>query len=238
MGRWITSLTAAALLAVASLVAVVGCGGFALPESETTHRRIPPAEAPSEPPLAGEQQATFGGGCFWCMEAVFQRLKGVHSVVSGYSGGAAANPTYEQVSAGDTGHAESIQITYDPAVISYEKLLQVFWQTHNPTTPNRQGRDVGTQYRSVIFTHNEEQRTLAEHYKQKLNESGAFDAPIVTEIVGFTSFYPAESSHQNYFVTHPKQPYCALVIGPKVEEFEKVFKDHLKSSPSHREKEE
>ena len=164
------------------------------------------------------------------MEAVFQRLNGVHTVVSGYSGGSAANPTYEQVSSGNTGHAEAIQITYDPKVISYGKLLQVFWQTHDPTTPNRQGRDVGPQYRSSIFYHNEEQRALAEHYKQKLDASGAFNAPIVTEIVHFTNFYPAESYHQNYFVNHPRQPYCSLVIGPKVAEFEKVFKDELKSS--------
>ena len=165
------------------------------------------------------------------MEAVFQRLKGVHSVVSGYGGGAVRNPTYEQVSEGDTGHAEAIQITYDPEVISFGELLEVFWQTHDPTTRDRQGNDFGSQYRSVIFYHDEEQKALAEHYKQKLDASGAFEAPIVTEIVPFTAFYPAESYHQNYFVTHPQQPYCAAVIGPKLEKFEKVFKDKLKSPP-------
>jgi peptide-methionine (S)-S-oxide reductase len=228
MWRWIASLSAAGLLAITSVVAVLGYGGFSPLASPTAHATIPPADAPPEPPPPGEQQATFGGGCFWCMEAVFQRLKGVRSVVSGYSGGAVANPTYEQVSSGETGHAEAIQITYDPKVISYGKLLQVFWQTHDPTTLNRQGRDVGPQYRSSIFYHNEEQRALAEHYKKKLDASGAFDAPIVTEIVRFTNFYPAESYHQNYFVNHPRQPYCSLVIGPKVDEFEKVFNDELK----------
>ena len=219
----------AAALAMASLAAVVGFGRFAPPESKTAHARIPPADAPSGPPPSGDQQATFGGGCFWCMEAMFQRLKGVRSVVSGYGGGTGKNPTYEQVSAGDSGHAEAIQITYDPEVISFGELLEVFWQTHDPTTRDRQGNDVGSQYRSVVFYHDEEQKTLAEHYKQKLDASGAFEAPIVTEIVPFTAFYPAESYHQNYFTAHPQQPYCAIVIGPKLEKFEKVFKDKLKS---------
>ncbi len=228
--RLVAGLGAAAL-AIASLVAVVGSGGFAPPESRTAHVRIPPADAPTGPRPSGDQQATFGGGCFWCMEAMFQRLKGVHSVVSGYSGGSLKNPTYEQVGSGDTGHAEAIQITYDPEVISFGELLEVFWQSHDPTTRNRQGHDVGSQYRSVIFYHDEGQRALAEHYKRKLDESAVFAAPIVTEIVPFTSFYPAESYHQNYFENHPQQPYCSVVIGPKVAEFEKVFKDKLKASP-------
>ena len=226
--RLIAGLSAAAL-AIASLVAVVGSGRFAPPESRAAHSRIPPADAPTGPPPSGDQKATFGGGCFWCMEAMFQRLKGVRSVVSGYSGGSVKNPTYEQVSSGDTGYAEAIQITYDPTVISFGELLEVFWQTHDPTTRNRQGHDVGSQYRSVIFYHDEEQKALAEHYKQKLDASGAFEAPIVTGVVPFTGFYPAESYHQNYFANHPQQPYCSVVIGPKVEEFEKVFKDKLKS---------
>jgi peptide-methionine (S)-S-oxide reductase len=220
-----------AALAIASLAAVVGSGRFAPPESRTLHARIPPADAPTGPPPSGDQKATFGGGCFWCMEAMFQRLKGVRSVVSGYSGGSVKNPTYEQVGSGDTGHAESIQITYDPQVISYAELLEVFWQSHDPTTRNRQGPDVGSQYRSVIFYHDQEQKALAEHYKQKLSASAVFQAPVVTEIVPFTGFYPAESYHQNYFVNHPRQPYCSAVIGPKVEEFEKVFKDKLTSPP-------
>jgi peptide-methionine (S)-S-oxide reductase len=224
--RLVAALTAA--LAIVALI-VVGSGRFALPEVRTAQRPIPPADAPSGPPPSGDQQATFGAGCFWCAEAVFQRLKGVRSVVSGYSGGAVKNPTYEQVGSGDTGHAEVIQITYDPEVISFGTLLQVFWQTHDPTTRNRQGHDVGSQYRSVICYHNEEQRALAEHYKQQLDASGAFPAPIVTEIVPFTGFYPAESYHQNYFANHPQQRYCSVVIGPKVAAFEKVFKDKLKS---------
>src|SRR5436190_8802179 len=144
-------------------------------------------------------RATFGAGCFRCVEAVFQQLRGVHSVASGYSGGAVKNPTYRQVCTGTTGHAEAVQVTYDPKVISYEDLLEVFWQTHDPTTPDRQGHDVGPQYRSVIFYHNDEQKRLAEEYKRKLDAAGAFAAPIVTEVVPFTEFYRAEGYHQNYY---------------------------------------
>lgn len=174
--------------------------------------------------------ATFGAGCFWCVEAVFMDLNGVKSVVSGYSGGDAKNPTYKQVCSGTTGHAEVVQISYDPAVISFEELLEVFWKTHDPTTLNRQGADVGTQYRSAIFYHDEEQKRLAEEYKQKLDESGAFADPIVTEIVPFKEFYPAEDDHQNYFSQNESQPYCAFVIRPKVDKFRQVFGDKLKSS--------
>jgi peptide-methionine (S)-S-oxide reductase len=174
------------------------------------------------------EKATFGSGCFWCTEAVFQRLKGVHAVVSGYSGGRVPNPTYQQVCTGTTGHAEVIQVTYDPQTISFDELLEVFWQTHDPTTLNRQGPDIGTQYRSAIFYHNDQQRRLAEHYKQKLDASRAFRGPIVTEITAFTAFYPAEKYHQNYFNANPRQPYCAAVVKPKVEKFKKVFKDKLK----------
>jgi peptide-methionine (S)-S-oxide reductase len=179
---------------------------------------------------AGSQKATFGNGCFWCTEAVFQQLKGVSSVVSGYSGGTVKNPTYEQVCRGTTGHAEVIQVTYDPKVITFPELLEVFWKTHDPTTLNRQGPDEGTQYRSAIFYHNPEQKELAEKYKKKLDESGAFSAPIVTEITAFSEFYPAEGYHQNYFVTNPNQPYCRAIIRPKVEKFEKVFKDKLRTT--------
>lgn len=175
------------------------------------------------------EKATFGSGCFWCTEAVFERLKGVYKVVSGYSGGTVENPTYEQVCTGKTGHAEVTQITYDPKVITYDELLEVFWKTHDPTTLNRQGNDVGTQYRSVIFYHNDEQKRLAEKYKEELNKSGIWDKPIVTEIVPFTNFYPAENYHQNYYDNNPSQPYCSFVITPKVEKFEKVFKDKLKN---------
>jgi len=175
------------------------------------------------------EKATFGSGCFWCTEAVFERLKGVYKVVSGYSGGTVENPTYEQVCTGKTGHAEVTQITYDPKVITYDELLEVFWKTHDPTTLNRQGNDVGTQYRSVIFYHNVEQKRLAKKYKEELNKSEIWDKPIVTEIVPFTNFYPAENYHQNYYDNNPSQPYCSFVITPKVEKFEKVFKDKLKN---------
>src|SRR6185436_3842685 len=169
--------------------------------------------------------ATFGAGCFWCVEAVFENVDGVESVVSGYSGGKRPNPTYEQVSAGVSGHAEACQVTYDPAKVTYAQLLEIFWKTHDPTTEDRQGNDVGSQYRSVIFFHNEEQRRTAEHYRKKLEEARVYDAPIVTELVKYEAFYPAEKYHQNYFSTNPDQPYCRFVIQPKVEKFKKVFGD-------------
>lgn len=175
--------------------------------------------------------ATYGNGCFWCTEAIFQNLKGVEKVVSGYSGGHVDNPTYQQVCAGTTGHAEVIQITYDPEIISYDELLEVFWKTHDPTTPNRQGNDIGPQYRSAVFYHNDAQREKAEKYKKELNEAGAFNAPIVTEITAFEKFYPAEDYHQNYYNLNGGQPYCNYVIKPKIEKFEKVFKDKLKATP-------
>jgi peptide-methionine (S)-S-oxide reductase len=174
------------------------------------------------------ETATFATGCFWCTEAVFQELKGVIKVTSGYSGGSVKSPTYEQVCSGTTGHAECLQIVYDPKVISFDELLEVFWESHDPTTLNKQGNDVGTQYRSAIFYHDEQQKEKAEHYKQKLNESKAYDKPIVTEITKFTTFYSAENYHQDYYRTHGSQPYCSIVIRPKVEKFEKVFKDKLK----------
>lgn len=172
--------------------------------------------------------ATFGEGCFWCSEAVFQRLKGVKSVVSGYSGGTVENPSYEDVCTGRTGHAEVIQIKYDPAEISFEDLLKVFWQTHDPTTLNQQGHDVGTQYRSAVFYHADEQRKIAEQYKQQLDASKVFARPIVTEITAFKNFFPAEKYHQNYFNDNPRQSYCQFVIRRKVEKFNKEFKALLK----------
>ena len=175
------------------------------------------------------EQATFGSGCFWCSEAVFDRLKGVNKVVSGYSGGNVTNPTYEQVCTGTTGHAEAVQIIYDPAQISYAQLLEVFWKTHDPTTLNRQGNDVGTQYRSAIFYHSDEQRKLAEQYKQKLDAVKAFRGPIVTELAPFREFFPAEQYHQDYYRLHGRQPYCQFIIRPKIEKLEKVFADRLKT---------
>jgi len=155
-------------------------------------------------------------------------VRGVHSAIPGYSGGTVKNPSYRQVCNQDTGHAEVIQITFDPNVVSFQELLEVFWRTHDPTTRNRQGNDVGPQYRSVIFYHTEEQRLLAERFKQKLDASGAFAAPIVTEIASFTAFYPAEEYHQNYYRNNPENPYCSRVIQPKLEKFEKVFKDNVR----------
>jgi peptide-methionine (S)-S-oxide reductase len=170
------------------------------------------------------ETATFGSGCFWCTEAVFQQLKGVSSVVSGYSGGHVENPTYQQVCTGRTGHAEVCQIQFDPEQISYEELLEVFFNTHDPTTLNRQGNDVGTQYRSVIFYHSEEQRETAERVKAELDNSGDWKNPIVTEIVPFEGFYKAEDYHQNYYHNNPNAGYCRVIIAPKLNKFEKVFK--------------
>ena len=172
--------------------------------------------------------ATFGAGCFWCTEAIFQQLNGVVSVESGYSGGARPNPTYDQVCSGATGHAEVTQIVYNPSVIGFDELLEVFWKTHDPTTLNRQGADVGTQYRSVIFYHTDEQKQLAESYKSKLNASGAWDNSVITEISPFKAFYKAEDIHQNYYNNNKRQPYCTFVIGPKLDKFEKVFGDRFK----------
>ena len=182
----------------------------------------------STPSKAGLQLATFGSGCFWCTEAIFQQVNGVVKIESGYSGGKGKNPTYHEVCSGQTGHAEVIQLTYDPEKVSYDELLEFFWKSHDPTTLNKQGADVGTQYRSVIFYHNDDQKKLAEEYKDKLNASGAFTGPIVTEISPFTAFYKAEDYHQNYYNLNGNAPYCSYVIQPKLEKFKKVFKEKLK----------
>lgn len=174
-------------------------------------------------------RATFGGGCFWCTEAVFQEVEGVHSVVSGYAGGHLANPSYEQVCSGRSGHAEVIQVEYDPDVVSYTDLLEIFWKTHDPTTLNRQGNDVGPQYRSVVFTHDDAQRQEAERLKSELDASGAFPRPIVTEIVPLDRFYPAEAYHQDYFRSNPDQGYCQFIIAPKMDKFRKVFPEKRKA---------
>ena len=174
------------------------------------------------------EKATFGEGCFWCVEAIFQQVNGVINVTSGYAGGSTENPTYEEVCTGKTGHAEVCLIEYDPRKISYKELLEIFWKTHNPTTLNRQGMDVGTQYRSVIFYHNEEQKKLAEEYKAKLDAAGIYDSPIVTEILPAGKFYPSESYHQDYFKNNPQQAYCQFTIVPKLEKFKQVFEDKLK----------
>jgi peptide-methionine (S)-S-oxide reductase len=178
-----------------------------------------------EPKLA---KATLAGGCFWCTEAVYAEIKGVTSVTSGYIGGAVPNPTYKDVCTGQTGHAEAIEIEYDPAVVPFEKLLEVFFATHDPTTLNRQGADVGTQYRSGIFYHDDDQKRIAEEVIAKLDAAKVFRGKIVTEVTKATTFYPAEDYHQDYFANNPFQPYCQAVAAPKVEKVRKVFKDLLK----------
>ena len=174
--------------------------------------------------------ATFGTGCFWCTEAVFLEVKGVHRVVSGYAGGHTKNPTYQQICTGTTGHAEVIQIAFDPAVIAFEDLLEVFWRTHDPTTLNRQGADVGTQYRSVIFYHDDEQRVSAEKSKQETDASGLWKDPIVTEITPFDTVYTAEGYHQEFYQRNPHQPYCFVIIDPKMKKFRKDMPDMLKTA--------
>jgi peptide-methionine (S)-S-oxide reductase len=197
--------------------------------------RSAPAETPSgandRPAAAGRsEQATFGLGCFWCAEAVFEQLRGVASVEPGYSGGSLKNPGYEEVSSGRSGHAEVVQITYDPKVISYDELLEVFWKMHDPTTLNRQGHDIGSQYRSLILYHSDEQSKLAQHYKQKLAASGVFAGPIVTEIAPFEAFYPAEKEHLDFYRLNPGNQYCRAVIQPKMAKLKKVFAEMLRSS--------
>ena len=179
----------------------------------------------------GEQTdtATFGTGCFWCTEAIFEELNGVLKVTSGYTGGTVNNPTYKEVCTGETGHAEAVQVVYEPAKISYDELLEVFFEVHDPTSLNRQGADVGTQYRSAIFYHNAAQKQKAEYYKNDLNKSGAYDKPIVTEIASVSKFYPAEDYHQEYYENNKNSnPYCSVVIRPKLEKFQKVFAKKLK----------
>jgi peptide-methionine (S)-S-oxide reductase len=218
-----------ALVVVGLCVFVLVQGEFIMSEKfpvlepgEIATVRLPAA------PAGAVEVATFGSGCFWCTEAVFQQLRGVQKVVSGYTGGSVKNPTYEQVRSGSTGHAEVVQVTYDPNVISYPQLLEVFWRTHDPTTLNRQGNDIGTQYRSVIFYHSESQRQLAELYKEKIDAAGVFRAPLVTDIDPATEFYPAEGYHQNYYVNNTNQMYCRAMIGPKLDKLKKVFHDKLK----------
>lgn len=178
---------------------------------------------------AGTETATLGGGCFWCLEAVFDGLRGVTSVESGYTGGKIVNPTYEQVCDGNTGHAEVVRVTFDPAQISFRDILDVFFAIHDPTTLNRQGNDVGTQYRSAIFYHSPEQKTIAEQTIAAMNAAKSFPDKIVTEVVPAATFYEAEDYHQEYFVNNGRQPYCQYVVAPKVAKFRKKFADRVKS---------
>ena len=211
--RGTRNLTAAALLLMAA-------AGACTIESEET-------QMTPEEPAGTSRLATFGGGCFWCVEAVFELTDGVESAVSGYAGGEEEDPTYDEVSAGVTGHAEVVQIRYDPAKISYTDLLEIFFKTHDPTTLNRQGADVGTQYRSIVLCHDDEQREVAERVKADLDAAGAYPNRIVTEIVPLDRFYEAEKKHQDFFELNPGQGYCQLVIQPKIEKFKKVFADRL-----------
>ncbi len=186
-------------------------------------------ERPKPTSQTQREVATLGGGCFWCMEAVFNELKGVEEVESGYSGGAVANPTYEQVSMGTTGHAEVVHITFDPNVISFKQILEIFFSMHDPTTLNRQGPDTGTQYRSVIFYHDDEQKSIAEQVIKEVTEEKLWDAPIVTKVEPFKAFYEAEDYHKDYFKRHPEQAYCRIVIAPKVTKLQKIYYSMLKT---------
>ena len=179
-------------------------------------------------PTSALETATLGGGCFWCTEAVMNDVRGVERVVSGYAGGHVPDPTYEQVCTGTTGHAEVVQVTFDPAVVSYRDVLRIFFATHDPTTPNRQGADVGPQYRSIILTASDEQRRVAEEVIAELEREGVWDAPIVTQVEPLTAFYPAETYHHRYFDRNPRQPYCQVVIAPKVAKFRSGFAEMLK----------
>ncbi len=211
------------------MVLAFGCSSSRLPSQDmpTSDNRGQFSEKETDVMQSSYELATFGNGCFWCTEAIFLRLKGVRSVVPGYSGGHVDNPTYEEVCSGTTGHAESVQISYDPAIVSFDDLLEVFWKTHDPTTRNRQGNDIGPQYRSVIFYHNQEQKRLSEAYREKLEAEGVWEDPIVTEIEPFADFWPAEDYHRNYYANNAAQGYCRVVIAPKVEKFEKVFRNRL-----------
>lgn len=189
-------------------------------------------EIPSTPLLKSKSMhteiITLGNGCFWCTEAIFQQVKGVNKVTSGYSGGHVENPSYEEVCEKTTGHAEVLQVEFDTTQVTLDEILEIFWQTHDPTTLNQQGNDVGPQYRSVVFYHNKNQKERAEFFKKKLDESGAFSKPIVTAIEPFTNYYAAENYHQDYYKKNGNQPYCYFVIRPKLEKFEKAFKDKMK----------
>lgn len=216
-----------ALLLLTALLFAPGCTLAADegPPDETVDAAAGAKEPTLSPSLA---KATFGGGCFWCVEAVFQRLDGVEKVVSGYSGGQVDNPTYEQICSKKTGHAEVCQITYDQNRVSYPDLLEVFFATHDPTTLDRQGNDVGPQYRSVIFHHDDDQKLAAEAYVEQLTADGVYDDPLVTEVIALTKFWSAEGYHQNYFNRNPTQSYCAAVVAPKVKKFMQRFESRLK----------
>jgi peptide-methionine (S)-S-oxide reductase len=210
-----------------SMVTLLSCAVRENPQKYMTSSLTSPS---MEETTLRTDTATFGTGCFWCTEALFQQLDGVLKVTSGYTGGQVKNPTYKEVCDGNTGHAEAVEIVYDPEKITFDELLEAFWQAHDPTTLNRQGNDVGTQYRSAIFFHNAEQKAKAEKYKAELDKSGAWDKPIVTEISPASTFYVAENYHQDYYNNNGSAPYCYYVIRPKLEKFEKVFKNKMKKA--------
>lgn len=208
-------------LILASLFFLTACG------QQKSKKQIPSTPVSKSKSMHTEI-ITLGNGCFWCTEAIFQQVKGVTKVTSGYSGGHVENPTYEEVCEKTTGHAEVLQVEFDTTQVTIDEILEIFWQTHDPTTLNRQGNDVGPQYRSVVFYHNKSQKERAEFFKKKLDESGAFGNPIVTAIEPYTNFYVAENYHQDYYNKNGNQPYCYFVIRPKLEKFEKAFKDKMK----------
>jgi len=210
-------------IALSATFALISCAQHAPPEMSQE-----PTKTDEMTNSAGTDTIVLGAGCFWCVEAVFVELKGVKSVMPGYTGGSMKDPDYKSICTGETGHAEVAEVVFDPAVISLDEVLEVFWQTHDPTTLNRQGADVGTQYRSAIFYRNADQKAKADHYKAELSKSGAFDRPITTEITALTKFYPAENYHRDYYANNPEQGYCQMVIRPKVEKFRKVFANKLK----------
>jgi peptide-methionine (S)-S-oxide reductase len=216
-------LVLGAILLLIILVARSGPRDFSPPQSFPV---LEPEDVQPSPEVESET-ATFGSGCFWCTEAVFRRVKGVRSAVSGFSGGDVANPTYKQVCLGTTGHAEVVQVVFDPKVVSYPQLLEVFWRSHDPTTVDRQGNDKGPQYRSVILFHSDRQRALAERYKRKIDAAEVYPDPLVTEIVPFTVFYAASDDQQDYYTRNSRQPYCRAVIGQKLNKLKAIFGDRL-----------
>jgi peptide-methionine (S)-S-oxide reductase len=217
---------------VITIVVAAGLAALLFARSGATPMPSPNDESPAVPPAdnsdAATDTATFAAGCFWCTEAVYLRMKGVTKVVSGYSGGTIKNPTYQQICTGLTGHAECIQVEYDPSVVTFEQLLDVFFHTHDPTTLNRQGADAGTQYRSSVFFHNDAQKAAAEKMIAELDGSGDFHDPIVTKLEKLEKFYPAEDYHQDYYKQNPRNGYCQMVVGPKVAKFQKRYQAMLK----------
>lgn len=213
-------------ITLSATFALVSCAGNV--QNKPTAMEQAGTKAQEKGTDAGTDTIVLGAGCFWCVEAVFAELKGVRSVMPGYAGGTMKDPDYKSVCTGETGHAEVAEIVFDTAEVTLPEILEVFWQTHDPTTLNRQGADVGTQYRSAIFYRNADQQAIAEHYKAELDKSGAFPRPIVTEVAPLTTFYPAENYHRDYYANNPEQGYCQMVIRPKLEKFRKAFATKLK----------